>query len=323
MRLQSTGQGDGAIVVPSIPSAVETGFGPIRFAIGPNGQPRLMVPCGPGVSLGEVTSSSNLSVSLSRYDLGGRSSLFIDVMCNERALDSVFAELADEIVHRIAGGLGPVDAVEGTIRDFRNLLHDAESQEVTTQQIVGLIGELVVLRSLARLSSKALEAWVGPHEQRHDFRRREHAIEVKTTARADATSVTISSVEQLSEPVGGTLALVHVSIERADGGRLSVSDLCTEIIANGVARHDLWKALALMGCLDAAAPEWNRIRYELNGVTGYQVTDKFPRITPLEFSNNTLPEGIESVVYSIDLRSATNCRLRTDELEATYARLVT
>lgn len=322
MRLRSTGDGDGAMEVPSISSGVETGFGPIRFAIGPIGQPRLMVPCGHGVSLGKLAPSSNLSVSISRYDLDGRKSLFIDVMCNERALDTVFAELADEIVHRVAGGQAPFDSVESTINDFRDLLRDVEHQEIAAQQVVGLIGELVVLRSLVRLSPNALEAWVGPYEQRHDFRRREHAIEVKTSARADVTSVAISSVEQLAEPAGGSLALVHVNIERADSGRLSVSELCAEIVRSGVSRHDLGKALAVMGCLDADAPEWNRIRYELEEVTGYRVSGDFPRITSARFPGGVLPDGIESVVYSIDLRAARKYRLPADELTAAYMRLL-
>ena len=321
-RLRSTGEGDGAIEVPSLSSGVETGFGPVRFAIGPEGQPRLMVPCGSGTALKAEASNGKLSVTMSRYDVSGRKALFLDVMCIERALDAVFAELADEIVHRVAGGQAPVDAVEGTISDFRDLLRDEEWPEIPDEKILGLIGELVVLRSLVGISPRAVEAWTGPYEQRHDFRRREHAIEVKTSSRADAASVSISSCEQLSEPAGGSLVLVHVRVERADSGHLSVSGLSSEIVAGGVRRQALEKALAAMGCLAPDSPEWNRIRYELEGLSGYRVAPGFPRITSAQFPGGVLPDGIESIVYSIDLGIARQFLLSADELSLGFARVV-
>jgi hypothetical protein len=320
-RLRGSGEGDGAIEVPSISSGVETGFGPVRFAIGPEGQPRLMVPCGPDAAHRGDVSNGKLSVALSRYEVAGRKTLFLDVMCVERALDPVFAELADEIVHRVADGEAPSDAVESTISDFRDLLKDAERTEIPVEKILGLVGELVVLRSLVRTSPQAIEAWTGPFEQRHDFRRREHAIEVKTSARADETSVSISSCEQLSEPAGGSLMLVHLIVERAESGELSVSGLSSEIVANGVPRPSLKKALAAIGCSDPESPEWNCVRYELEKIIGYRVASGFPRITTGQFPGGVLPHGIESIAYSVDLSSARQFVLSDEELTAGFSRI--
>lgn len=44
--LKISGKGDGILEVPSIDSGVETGFGTARYAIGAQGQPRLLVPVG-------------------------------------------------------------------------------------------------------------------------------------------------------------------------------------------------------------------------------------------------------------------------------------
>lgn len=280
-----------------------------------------MVPCGTGVSLKSEASNGKLAVTVSKYDVDGRKTLFIDVMCVERALDTVFAELADEIVHRVSTGQGPVAAVEGTIADFRDLLRDAQTQTVKDPQIVGLLGELLVLRWLVESSPHAIEAWTGPYDQRHDFRRREHAIEVKTSTRADTTSVTISSCEQLSEPAGGTLSLVHLNVERADGGELSVSSLSNEIIAAGVAQHALGRALAEMGCLDPNAAEWNRVSYALEKASGYRVGPGFPRITSTQFPGGVMPEGIESIVYVVDLKVARQFQLSELELKAAFSRM--
>lgn len=322
MRLRSTGAGDGAIEVPSLSSGVETGFGPVRLAIGPEGQPRLMVPCGAGSSIGGGLSSGKLSVTMSRYDVAGRSTRFIDVMCADRALDAVFAELASEVVHRIAGGEGAVAAVEGTIADFRDLLRDASDRDVADSAIVGLVGELVVLRALAEHSPAVIAAWTGPFDQRHDFRLGTDAIEVKTSCRADATSIRISSIEQLSEPAGGSLLLVHLNMERAANGELSVSTLCADILRLGVARSRLADALAAMGCADPDSAAWNRIRFSLEKVTGYRVGSGFPRITGSQFPDDVLPEGIPSITYDVDLRAAARFRVADAELTGEFAKVV-
>jgi hypothetical protein len=320
--IRSTGGGDGVIEVPSLPSDIETGFGPIRFAIGPEGQPRLLVPCGPATTVRAKVATSKLSVSLSRFTTAGRSVLFIDVMSIDRALDAVFAELADEIVHRVANGEVPLDAVEGTVADFRELLLDAADREVADHQILGLIGELVVMQELVAIAPAAIEAWTGPYEQRHDFRRREHALEVKTSSRADATAVTISSSEQLSEPAGGSLLLVHVKVERADRGRICVADLAAEIVRSGASAEALNRGLSAMGCLDPYSAAWNRIRFGLEGVTAYQVTAGFPRITSAQFPGGVLPVGIESLSYVVDLAAANPFRVSAEDTEAAFKRIV-
>lgn len=322
MRLRSTGTGDGAIEVPSLSSGVETGFGPVRLAIGPEGQPRLMVPCGAAASIRGDVSSGKLSVALSRYDVAGRSTRFIDVMCADRSLDAVFAELASEVVHRIAGGDGAVEAVEGTIADFRDLLQDIADRDVADHEIVGLVGELLVLRTLAGHSPAAIAAWTGAFDQRHDFRHGVHAIEVKTSSRVDATSIHVSSIEQLSEPTGGSLLLVHFCVERAGNGELSVSTLYAEIVGLGVARSKLAEALAAMGCPDPDSAAWNRIRFSLEKSSGYRVGSGFPRITAAQFPGGVLPEGVQCISYEVDLRTAERFRVSEAELAIEYSKVV-
>lgn len=320
-RLRESSVGDGTIEVPSHSSGIETGYGPIRFALGPQAQPRLLVPCGPGALLKRTAAGRNLAVSLARFDVANGSTLFVDILCLEPALDAVFAELAGEVVHRVGAGCGPVDAVEGTITDFRDLLHSGDDREVPYSQILGLVGELLVLRSLVHMSPGAIEAWTGPDEQRHDFRQREHAIEVKTSSRADSTTVAISSCEQLAEPAGGTLILVHVCLERTDNGELSVSTLVTDIVAAGCPRPKLIRVLSGVGCTNPEADLWNRLRFSVERISGYRVVSGFPRITSRLFPRGLLPDGIETVSYTLDLDAARDFRLTEGELENAYARV--
>ena len=303
-RLRSHGS-DGVMEVPSLPLDVDTGFGPVRFAIGSQGQPRLLVPCGAGMRLAEEASAGKQLTTISRYQVSGKWVEFIDVTCSAPALDTVFADLAEEVVHRIAQGKGPLAAVQGTIADFRSLLQQAEAPPAIEDQVlVGLIGELVVLERLARLSPSAINAWTGPFDQRHDFRRKDLAIEVKTSLRADSTSISVSSIEQLTEPAGGALTLVHLKLERSDGGAACVSALVSRLLELGVQAPPLEAALAALGCQDANAPQWNRVRCSVEGIKAYRVVEGFPRISMAHFAGDVLPTGVGGLTYKVDLSVA-------------------
>jgi hypothetical protein len=319
-RLRAAHAGDGVLEVPSLASKVDTGFGFVRFALGPAGEPRLLVPFGAGSKLGEDVSNGRLVQTISRYQLGGRWTSFIDVMCVARPLDAVFAELASEIVHRIGEGTAPVAAVDGAVRDFRSLL-EVDAQQVPDQQILGLVGELSVLNMLTGFSASAVDSWTGPFGQRHDFRRTNHAIEVKSSFRADSTIIRVSSIGQLSEPLGGSLMLAHVRAERSDDGELSVGSLCEKIVSQGVAKDALGAGLLAMGCSDPNSAAWNRIRFSHEGVEFYAVTDGFPRITERDFAAGRLPAGTGGVSYALDLASAEGFRMDDRQLSAAVARM--
>lgn len=315
-RLRESNAGDGVLEIPSLSTSVESGYGRIRFALGPQGQPRLLVPCGPGVNLGAGPSNGKLTLTISRLLVEGKSVPFIDVMCLARSLDSVFAEISDEIVYRLSQGESPNFAVEGTIADFRSLLNDSEQREIPEHQILGLIGELVILRKLTSISTSAVDSWRGPFDQRHDFRRKEMAIEVKASARADATSISISSIEQLAEPAGGSLMLTHVKAEPAEAGGLSVSTLSSEILNLGADKSSLVRALSAMGCDEPASAAWNRVTFELEGIEMYRVKDGFPRIISKQFPGGKLPDGIQAISYAVDLQAAKPFLMSGCEAEA-------
>jgi hypothetical protein len=132
----------------------------------------------------------------------------------------------------------------------------------------------------------------------------------------------ISSVDQLSEPIDGTLILVDVKIERAEGGELSVARLYSDIVGLGVSVESFAVSLEALGCRDPASPEWNTVEFALESVAGYRVTEGFPRITSAQFPAGTLPEGIQTVTYSVDLGSARPFLLSDAELDEVFAKFV-
>ncbi|MBU9863739.1 hypothetical protein, partial [Rahnella aceris] len=110
--LNKSGQGDGLIEVPSIDSGVETGFGAARYAIGPQGQQRLLIPIGAINLANEISSTSKIKVSFSNFKVVTKNIFFIDILNIDPALNSVFGELAEDILRRIEEGVSPVQAIK-------------------------------------------------------------------------------------------------------------------------------------------------------------------------------------------------------------------
>lgn len=320
-RLKSTGVGDGVIEVPSIDSTISTGFGTARYAIGEQGQPRLLIPVGGGTPLRELTSTPNLVVTTSSFIISGKRVLFLDILCQDRALDLVFAELAEEILRRIKEGHTPLDSVIASIDDFRELLREGTCDEILDSKIQGLVGELEVMRHLTHYSLNAVDSWTGPFELRHDFRRGIYALEVKTSARSDATTVSIHGIDQLAPPFGGLLYLAHVRLERVESGSLSVSKIFNSLISKGVNAASLKKGLAAVECYDPHSPEWNRLTFNPEGLTFYAVVDGFPRVIGPSFLNGSIPLGVTMLEYKVDLNYAKSFELSTTNCEIALKRI--
>jgi hypothetical protein len=312
-QLSATQPGEGGI--PSIDSGVSSGYGQVRFALGPDGERRLLIPVGQDVFPEPLSSSANLRLSVIRLSLQHTTLRYVDLQCTNRQLDQVFAELADAILHRIEHGITPMAAIAGALTEFRELLRGQSQVLVPIEQILGLIGELLVLQRLTRHTASCVAAWTGPFEQRHDFRRGRFAIEVKTSARADATRVHINGISQLAEPDGGKLLLMHVRLERADAGPLTVGALVKQLTHAGVDALALERALAEMGCENPSDPAWNQIAWTLEGMTPYLVRLDFPRIVASTLDKNHLPTGISNLNYELDLSVATDFVLAPQQLE--------
>lgn len=315
-EIRASGQGDGILEVPSRATSVTSGYGQVRIAIGPHGEPRLLVPVGRPARGRTTAGSRNLLLERSSFRSGGKLEHFIDITLNNPHLTRVFTELVQEILNRLESGTGPEAAVQGTIQDFRNLLATKPEGEISLSMLAGLLGELVILERLTALRPEALGGWTGPIGQRHDFRRGEIGIEVKTSLRSDATRVTIHGPEQLQPPTDGRLYLAHVRLEPVDDGPVSVAGLHRKIIENGADELVLDDRLAELECRDPHADAWNATRFSLEGIDFYSVAAGFPSITPATFPEGSLPIGIVTLAYEIDLSAARRHLLTATQTDA-------
>ena len=303
--------------VPTIPAKLSTPAGDVRFAVGERGEARLLVPLHAADEAPAVIEAPSIRIGVSRFMIAGRYTRFLDLTCLESELETVFAEVADAIVKRIASGQRGVTAAISTIDDFRALLLRASRTSRQSGVIAGLVGELLVLNRLLERSPGAWSAWCGPLGDRHDFRARGHALEVKTTTKVGNTEITVSSIEQLAEPTNGTLHLLHLTVEPTSGGLLTVSALTRGATAKAAGRTDgIFDRLRALGCPDADAPEWNASAFRYEDERLFEVCGGFPRLTPAMLPQRSLPNGVSGVTYRLDLRAA--ARFRRDK-EATTA----
>ncbi len=297
-------QGSGGLEIPTIPTDVSTVAGQVRLAIGPNEEPRVLLPLTDQEIPTTIHGGSALSISISSFNHGGRTLRFLDLICLSSELESVFGEVVDEMLARIALGNGCVDATRSTLEDFRSLLTRASSAEVSRAAIAGLVAELLVLNRLLDRSSSAWRTWRGPAGDRHDFRAGDTSLEVKASLRPGASNVTINGLEQLEVPTEGTLHLLRIFLEPVAGGMLSVSSLARNAISKSDEPESLCELLAAVGCSDVDAEDWNRHRFRIDSEYLYEIRPGFPRLVHSMLAEGIAPRGIHEVTYQIDLSVA-------------------
>ena len=294
----------GGLEIPTIPTTVSTPAGQVRLAIGQNGEARVLLPLAPGETPAQPGGGAGLSVSISSYRKEGESLRFLDLVCLSPDLETVFGEVTDEILVRIASGETCAEAAISTIAEFRLLLERAAAGEVDRRTVAGLIAELLVLDRLLERSSSAWKAWRGPVGDRHDFRAADTSLEVKASLRAAASTITINGLQQLDPPAGGTLHLLRLVLEPVKDGALSVSGLARNALSKASDPEALRQLIAAAGCPDAEDERWNRDQFRAEFEEIYEVQPGFPRLTNSMLTGGAVPTGVHRISYEIDLASA-------------------
>ena len=307
--LRSGGQQPSGIEIPTKPSRVSTVHGAIRLALGANGEARLLLPLGGGESAKGLVGAPTLSIDISIYREAGIPRRFLDLTCLASELETVFAEVAEQILSRVEAGSGCMDAARSTIEEFRALLVRPPSADVTLPKIAGLVGELLVLKRLLDRSPKAWKCWRGPAGDRHDFAMWTTALEVKVTLRRGKTEISINGLEQLAEPAGGKLFLQHLELEAVGAGMLSVSSLAHASLDIASQPDRVRELLSALGCHDVDDPAWNTTNFRLEAEGLYRVAPGFPRLVRSSFPGGIIPDGISNVCYSADLAGAAEFRI--------------
>ncbi len=243
------------------------------------------------VALGQLT--EGLKVQEVVYPDGRK---YLDFQCLEQRSDDIFGAICNSLCVEIHadGQLSAASlraAVSREIERWKALLASLASREPSQSEIIGLLGELVVLRTIVRIDpQRGLKSWFGPDQSRHDFEFAKHAIEAKTTTRVSTKSIEVHGKAQLSAAPGSSLHLTLIQVERALDG-MCIATLIEDISNAGVARADLATKLAkwFPGGI-SQLPTWaSQYSFKLTAITTYAVDEDFPIPDPSKFGPSVEP----------------------------------
>ncbi len=231
----------------------------------------------------------------------------IEVSTSSRPLFANFFGLVAEVVSAvICEGRQERIALAEAVARWQSLLSRKPLMSIETQ--AGLFGELWCLEQLAqRAPAEALDAWIGPTQQAHDFRFGNIELEVKTTGGTRRIHL-INGATQLEPSTGCTLFLLSLQLAAAGAGGSTLGETVArseQLMATVAgARERLNSLLERVGWSSADAqlyPTRWRLRTEPRLI---EVAPGVPRITRNSLATLAADfpsERLGHIVYAIDV----------------------
>jgi hypothetical protein len=243
-----------------------------------------------GVRIGMTLLDADLArnFSLMCYDLAGRSGVAASVDAATAILLKALANWAELFKRRGNDGL-------------------------TREEILGLIGELLVLESLLNESTVHPEAlilgWRGPNGDTRDIGVNGARIEVKAQRSTGALKLRISSLTQLDDRGDRVfVALMRLSPSEMGRSLLAVSESIKRVLVmHPLAALEFERKITLSGMTVDSGLSLEA--YTLDDRLAYAVTASFPRLTPAN-----VPLGIAAVQYEVAGPLLDACRTDWDVL---------
>jgi len=274
--------------------------GKIYYALSDDNELALLVPLRNAIEMDTLKLSDAIRLKPKVFEEEGK---WLLLVCAYAELEKVFCHFVNALLNYVEPHKSAFGSINTVFQEFVHLL-EPKKEKATISEVAGLIGELLFLHELSKKDSSAINLWVGPSGGQHDFVGESADIEVKASTRIGKTSVTISSLEQLTIFLDRNLYLLHYSLELHPNGDLSVERLVDMIVNEGVALSQLEPELQKIGCNDYRSEEWNLDKFNYVKASCYQVKDQFPRIaTDLLIDGKVLP-GVSNASYDIDLTMA-------------------
>ena len=228
----------------------------------------------------------------------------VSVVLVRTELKVQFSKLCDDIVEAGRSFLPVSQAGEfilARLARWRRLLDAGRNSLLSEQEVRGLVGELLFLKSVIPVfgSRFSVAGWNGPFDAPQDFELQGGSYEIKTVHQG-AVTVRISSIDQLDTALGG-LSLIVYGLSRSEiGGRsaltlpLLVDELRAMLQADELALQDFEARLLAAGYLERA--EYHNMSFHLESRQCFSVTPEFPKL-----ARSHLPHAFADARYDLFL----------------------
>lgn len=228
---------------------------------------------------------------------------FIDVLCKLPHLNELFTIIVSEILEEIKNdNKEPYKKCKIVIERWRELLAKSNPRRLSAEKLQGVFGELWYLRELSDIDLNAIDYWIGPLGDPHDFSNGKIALEVKTTTKK-ARMFWINGVNQLTPPEDGVLYLCAIKLDKVKSGGECVPDIIESLKEIGLNYAKLLSLLVELGYSINDNKFYENFRYQIKENRVYFVNGHFPRITNDSFKGGELPKNVIDIVYQIDINS--------------------
>ena len=236
----------------------------------------------------EIKTYSNVIISeKEKYDI-------LSLTISGRKKRDQFATLCADFVDPGVGG-EKRDKLLKKPSDWWNAWKEMLGNRMYDNEPYSLLGEMYAVEYLMKQGYNV--SWTGRGGNVHDIESTDHLYEVKSTTKRYGSMVTISSAHQLSHG-SRNLDLIFCRFEESPVGKC-VDDLAQSLKSLGADAEQIEEILESARL--EPGREARKKRYNILEMKSYPVDENFPVIVPESFRNNQLPEGIESITYTVDL----------------------
>jgi len=250
---------------------------------------------------------NGLNISLSGYLLDAKIRRnFIDIRCNIKNYLPEFTKVTRDICTEILiNGKSALSAVNDTVKKWKVFWDKEKSRILSEEEQIGLLCELTLLSTLCSIApEKAINSWVGPFDERHDFVLDKFTVEVKGT-RSGSRKHTINGIDQLLPFPGKDLLFVSFIVSKSEEQNAvslpTAIDLIYEIFH---ARPDLTikfnELLSHSGYSPLNSESYEDFKFILSDEQCYWVNSSFPSLTRPNVSS-PLIDRISSIRYDVTL----------------------
>lgn len=209
-----------------------------------------------------------------------------------------------------------INTLINRLAKWENLFENVRGVGLSKEEQKGLFGELFFLREFLQNSEKyevCIDSWVGPDANARDFQLGNWAVEVKTTTAVNPLKIPISNERQLDTSQVLNLFLVHLSFEGVKNSEGTLNQIINDIRILLESKQRLLQKFNLLlyeaGYFPVHLELYEVIGYRLHNSKYYKVTEDFPRLT-----ENSLPNGICDVKYSIQTAACSDFEINSSEL---------